>query len=222
MTPIQLHSDFAARCVVDSQQLPWLASPSPLVQRRMLERDGGEIARATSVVRYEPGACFDAHTHELGEEILVLEGGFGDAHGDYGPGCYIRNPPGSRHAPFSSEGCTMFVKLRQLDPQETQRVVIDTRSAPWAAGRLPGLTVLPLAGFGTEHTALVRWAPGTFFQPHRHFGGEEILVLEGVFSDEHADYPAGHWIRSPHLSQHQPFSREGCVIWVKTGHLPAD
>lgn len=222
MNPIQLHTDYTSRCVVDSTCLPWLESPSPLVRRRMLERDGGEVARATSLVRYEPGSRFDGHTHALGEEILVLDGGFGDAQGEYGPGSYIRNPPGSQHAPFSSHGCTMFVKLRQLDPRETQRVVIDTRRARWSPGRVPGLTVLSLAGFGTEHTALVRWAPGTFFQPHRHFGGEEILVLEGVFSDEHGHYPAGHWIRGPHLSQHQPFSREGCLIWVKTGHLPAD
>ncbi len=220
MNPIQLHTDYAVRCVVNSHQLPWLESPSPLVLRRMLERDGGEVARATSVVRYEPGARFETHTHALGEEILVLEGGFGDGQGNYGPGCYIRNPPDSRHAPFSSVGCTMFVKLRQLDPRETQRVVIDTGRAAWVAGRVPGLTVLPLAGFATEHTALVRWAPGTVFQAHRHFGGEEILVLEGVFSDERGDYPAGYWIRSPHLSSHRPFSREGCLIWVKTGHLP--
>ncbi len=223
MNPIQLHTDYALRCVVDSNDLPWLDSPAAQVRRRMLERDGGEVARATSIVRYEPGARFAAHTHALGEEILVLDGGFGDAHGEYGAGSYVRNPPGSDHAPFSGQGCTMFVKLRQLDPRETQRVVIDTRhAASWSPGRVPGLSVLPLAGFGTEHTALVRWAPGTVFQPHRHDGGEEILVLEGVFSDEHGNYPAGTWIRSPHLSQHQPFSRDGCLIWVKTGHLPAE
>jgi anti-sigma factor ChrR (cupin superfamily) len=82
-----------------------------------------------------------------------------------------------------------------------------------------GLKVLPLNTFETQNTALVRWAPQTFFNPHRHWGGEEILVIEGVFSDEHGDYPAGSWLRSPHMSQHQPFSREGCLILVKTGHL---
>jgi hypothetical protein len=64
----------ALRAVVDSTALPWHASPCAQVQRRLLERDGGEVARATSVVRYAPGARFDAHLHELGEEILVLEG----------------------------------------------------------------------------------------------------------------------------------------------------
>jgi anti-sigma factor ChrR (cupin superfamily) len=89
------------------------------------------------------------------------------------------------------------------------------------SGLVAGLTVLPLSEFGTQHTAMVRWAPGTFFNPHRHHGGEEIFVVEGVFSDEHGSYPAGSWLRSPHLSQHQPFSRKGCLILVKTGHLLA-
>jgi anti-sigma factor ChrR (cupin superfamily) len=65
----------------------------------------------------------------------------------------------------------------------------------------------------------VRWAPQTYFNPHRHYGGEEIFLVDGVFEDEHDRYPAGSWIRSPHMSSHQPFSKEGCTIFVKTGHL---
>ncbi|MEL6688355.1 MAG: cupin domain-containing protein, partial [Pseudomonadota bacterium] len=64
--------------------------------------------------------------------------------------------------------------------------------------------------------------PDTYFQPHTHFGGEEILVLQGMFSDETGDYPAGSWLRSPHMSRHTPFSKEGCLIYVKTGHLPTE
>jgi anti-sigma factor ChrR (cupin superfamily) len=219
MNPVQIHADETERCVVDSEQLDWLASPQCQVQRRLLARDGGEVARATSIVRYAPGARFAAHVHALGEEILVLDGTLSDELGDYGPGSYLKNPPGSSHAPYSSDGCTLFVKLRHLQPQDSERVVVDTRHARWRQGMVAGLTVLPLSEFGTTHTALVRWAPGTFFNPHRHYGGEEIFVVEGVFEDEHGRYPQGCWIRSPHLSQHQPFSREGCLILVKTGHL---
>jgi len=222
MQELLLNADLTQRCVVDSTQLPWLGSPLPGVQRRLLARDGGEVARATSVVRYAPGARFYAHEHELGEEILVLEGTLSDVLGDYCPGTFIKNPPGSNHAPFSESGCTLFVKLRHLDPLDPHRVVVPTRQVPWRQGLVPGLTVLPLWEFGPCHTAMVRWAPGTFFNPHRHFGGEEIFVVEGVFSDEHGDYPQGSWLRSPHLSQHQPFSREGCLILVKTGHLLDD
>ncbi|MDD2875195.1 MAG: cupin domain-containing protein [Azoarcus sp.] len=217
---MHINADFTQRAVVHHPDLPWVSSPAGGVERRMLERDGEEVARATSIVRYLPGARFERHLHELGEEIFVLEGTFSDESGDYGAGTYLRNPPGSSHAPHSATGCVLFVKLRHINPADRAHLAIDTTTATWYPGLVPGLSVLPLAEFGTEHTALVRWAPGTYFNPHRHYGGEEILVIDGVFEDEFGRYPAGTWIRSPHLSQHKPFSREGCTILVKTGHLP--
>lgn len=198
--------------------LPWTGSPEPGVKRRLLERVGAEVARATSIVRYEPGARFPAHGHDLGEEIFVLDGIFSDETGDYPAGTYIMNPPGSAHAPFSESGCTLFVKLRHLGPEQTEREVVDTNVAPWLQGLVPGLHVMPLMRQGTGST-LVRWAPQTYFSAHRHYGGEEIFVVSGVFEDEHGIYPEGSWIRSPHMSLHQPFSKEGCTIFVKTGHL---
>ncbi len=214
-----LNTDFSQRVVLDTLALPWQASPSPKVWRRQLERDGGECARATSIVRYDPGARFPEHGHEFGEEIIVLDGVFSDQHGDHGPGTYVKNPPGSRHAPFSVDGCTLFVKLRHLDPADRGRVIVNFRQDKWYPGMVAGLTVLPLSEFATQHTAMVRWAPETYFNPHRHYGGEEIFVVEGTFADEFGEYPAGSWLRSPHLSMHKPFSREGCLIFVKTGHL---
>jgi anti-sigma factor ChrR (cupin superfamily) len=71
-------------------------------------------------------------------------------------------------------------------------------------------------------TSLVRYAPGSAFPEHAHPMGEEILVLSGVFEDEHGAYPAGSWLRSPHLSRHAPFTREGARILVKVGHLDED
>lgn len=217
-----LNADTTQRAVIDQASLPWVDSPVPGVKRRMLEREGAEVARATSIVSYAPGSSFHRHTHGLGEEILVLDGIFSDETGDYGAGCYLKNPAGSAHAPTSKTGCTLFVKLRHLDPDDQHQVAVDTSSAQWLPGLVPGLSVLPLSSFGTQNTAMVRWAPGTRFQPHRHFGGEEIYVLDGVFEDENGRYPAGTWLRSPHLSAHQPFSAEGCTIFVKTGHLAPD
>jgi anti-sigma factor ChrR (cupin superfamily) len=214
-----LNADFGARVVIDTRVAPWIASPEPGVERKLLDRVGGEVARATSIVRYGPGSAFASHEHALGEEFLVLAGTFADEGGEYPTGTYVRNPPGSRHRPFSTSGCELFVKLRQFRTDDSSRVVIDTRRAEWRPGLVSGLSVLALHEFGAEHVALVRWAPGTRFQAHTHWGGEEILVLEGVFSDEYGDYPAGSWIRSPHGSRHQPSSDPGCLIYVKVGHL---
>lgn len=215
---MNIHSDYTQRVVLRHQELPWVASPVTGVERRLLDRIGDETARATSIVRYQPGARFDAHSHPLGEEIFVLEGVLSDDDGDYPAGTYLMNPPGSVHSPFSEIGCVLFVKLRHLGSDPLEREVVDTHQAPWLQGLVPGLTVMPLMRQGTGST-LVRWAPQTYFSPHRHYGGEEIFVIEGTFEDEHGIYPAGSWIRSPHMSLHQPFSRQGCTIFVKTGHL---
>ena len=217
--PTQLHADPGRRVVVYSGALPWHPSPLAGVERRLLERDGGEVARATSIVHYAPASRFSPHHHGCGEEFLVLEGVFCDEHGDYGPGTYVRNPVGSAHAPFSEGGCTILVKLRQMDAADLARVVIDTGHATFVPGLVAGLSVLPLHGFGLERVALVRWEPGTRFPLHAHPGGEEIFVLEGVFEDEQGAYPAGTWLRNPAGSRHAHFSSRGCLIWVKTGHL---
>src|SRR4029434_3257451 len=65
---MKINADLGQRAVVYSEELPWVASPLPGVDRRMLERDGEEVARATSVVRYAPNSSFDAHVHGGGEE----------------------------------------------------------------------------------------------------------------------------------------------------------
>ena len=106
---------------------------------------------------------------------------------------------------------------------DVRPVRIDTRKAPWRPGLVPGLQVQPLHEHDGVSTALVRWAPHTRFNAHAHPGGEEILVLEGLFRDEHGEYPAGSWLRSPRWSRHAPFTgAEGALIYVKVGHLGAE
>lgn len=216
-----INADYDERVVVRPDTHEWTPSPAAGVERVMLDRIGGEVARATSLVRYAPNSRFDRHTHDAGEEFIVLDGVFSDEHGDYPAGTYVRNPPGSAHSPRTEDGCVIFVKLRQFSPDDHARKVVSTTKTAFFPGPAPGLSVLPLHSHGPENVALVRWAPGTRFNGHRHWGGEEILVLDGVFQDEHGDYPKGTWLRSPHLSEHTPFSEEGCLIYVKTGHLAA-
>lgn len=216
---MRLNADFSQRVVIRPQDYNWVQSPATGVERMMLDRIGQEVARATTIVRFAPESYFEAHTHGGGEEFLVLEGVFSDESGDYPAGSYVRNPIGTSHKPHTKEGCTILVKLYQFDATDTEQFHIDTRTAEFRPGLVDGLSVLPLHTAVNENVALVRWAPGTRFTAHRHWGGEEIFVLEGTFADEHGTYPAGTWLRSPHLSEHKPFSDEGCLIYVKTGHL---
>jgi len=220
---MNVNDDFSIPAVVDTNKLVWIQSPAAGVERKFLDRVGKEIARASSLVRYAPNSSFAPHTHDGGEEILVLDGTFSDENGDYPAGTYLRNPPNSFHSPHSKDGCTIFVKLRQFRENDSAAVRINTTAANWYPGLVNGLSVMPLHEFDGVGTALVRWAPNTIFRPHVHPGGEEILVLEGVFHDENGSYPKGTWIRSPRYSKHAPFTKsEGAVIYVKTGHLDVD
>ncbi len=215
-----LHMDFKQRIVVNTTQQNWEKSPAAGVWRKKLAREEAEQGHATSLVKFEPGSSFTEHDHPLGEEIIVLEGIFSDHTGDYPAGSYLRNPKGFKHAPFSHDGCIIFVKLHQFQKDDYQHICLKTTEHSWRQGQ-GGLQVMPLHSHNGENTALVKWPAGERFTAHRHFGGEEIFVLQGEFCDEHGRYPQGTWIRSPHLSQHFPFVEEETIIWVKTGHLLA-
>ena len=120
---MQLNADFTQTVFVADQDNPWRASPSAGVERKMLDRIGAEVARATTIVRFAPGSAFAPHTHDGGEEYIVLDGVFQDEAGDFPVGTYVRNPPTSRHTPRSEPGATIFVKLHQFDDDDTEMVV---------------------------------------------------------------------------------------------------
>ena len=219
---MQVNADLDQRAVLRTEEMAWVDSPMAGVQRRMLERDGEDgDRRATSVVRYAPNSHFSPHTHGGGEEFLVLAGTFSDDRADYPAGTYVRNPPGSRHEPHSRDGTTIFVKLQQFDPDDAAHVVIDTKTRPWTAGPVAGLQLMPLHSHGPERVLLQRWAAGTRMERRDQRGGEEIFVLAGSLEDEHGSYPKGAWLRNPPGSVPERWSRDGCELYVKTGHLGA-
>jgi anti-sigma factor ChrR (cupin superfamily) len=150
----------------------------------------------------------------------VLEGIFSDEHADYPAGSYVRNPIGTAHTPhIGPEGATILVKLCQFDPDDTDQKAIDTRGASFEDGPAPGVEVLRLHGHGAETVRLLRFAPGAQLTSQA-FGGEEVYVIDGILQDEAGRYPAGTWLRNPPRSAHARRSDEGCLVWVKTGHLP--
>lgn len=215
----ELNADRSLRVVVETANLQWETSEADGVLRRRLERLKGDPEPVTTLVRYLPGSSYSPHRHVNGEEIFVLQGTFSDNHGHYHAGSYLRNPAGSNHAPYSQEGCTIFVKLQQFQSNDSQQVNIQTQNQPWLPGLVEGLSVMPLHEHNGEHVALVKWEANTIFQTHTHIGGEEVFVLEGTFEDEFGTYPPGTWLRNPPNSDHTPFTKEGCLIFVKTGHL---
>jgi anti-sigma factor ChrR (cupin superfamily) len=217
-----INADFTQRIVVATNDLPWTPSPQAGVERRFLDRVGGEVARATSLVRYAPHSVFPSHSHGLGEEFLVLEGVFSDEHGDYPSGTYVRNPPGSSHAPRTEPGCTILVKLRQMPASESRRVVIDTATAPWRRSDVEGheRQLLYASVVTGEMVTLEKLAAGAALPATRHEGGEELFLLTGTLADDHGRYGAGTWMRTPAGAGGRLVSPEGAVYWAKRGHLP--
>ena len=215
---MELNADFNKRAVVHSADVAWVASPMAGVDRRMLDRIGGEVARATTIVRYAPGSSFSSHVHTGGEEFLVLEGVFQDEHGDFPAGSYIRNPPQSSHTPGSEPGCTIFVKLWQFDLRDRTHVRVDTnkmRFLPTA----DGVEVMPLFSDGREDVVLECWAPGTEVAL-AEAGGLELLVLKGGFSEEGETFRPGSWLRLPKGSAARALAgADGAKVWIKRGHL---
>ena len=216
-----LNQNFHEKVVMQSSQFESVPSPCDGVIRTLLERsEDSEYAISTTLVEFQPDSRFDEHIHDHGEELFVIEGTFSDEYGDYPEGTYIRNPNGTKHSPFSKKGCKLFVKLRQFDNKDDKRIIINTNKQSWLPGLVKGLEVMPLHNFEHENTALVKWDKNTQFNFHQHFGGEEILVLNGTFYDEFGSYPKLTWIRNPHMSKHTPYTLDdGALIFVKTGHL---
>ena len=164
----------------------------------------------------------DPHDHELGEEFIVLDGVFSDNTGDFGAGTYVRNPVGSRHAPWSKPGTTIFVKLAQFDPADQSVVRLDTESAEWIDGPVDGIEVLPLHSYDTEQIRLVRLEPDTKLPDIADEGGTEIFVVQGsVTSTTGRRFEERDWLRLPPGTPMALSSEMGATLYIKTGHLLA-
>lgn len=219
---MELNADFSRRAVVHAARLPWTPSPMPGVERRMLDRIGDEVARATSIVRYAPKSHFSPHVHGGGEEFLVLEGVFQDEHGDYPVGSYVRNPPRSSHTPGSETGCVIFVKLWQFDPEDRTPIRIDTSKAQLVSvADRSGVEWLPLFRDSREEVRVERWAPNAHVVLSSP-GGIELLVLDGECVEGGESLTSLSWLRLPPSSTlDTKAGPSGCRVWMKKGHLAA-
>ncbi len=217
-----LNADLSIRTSVHAGRQDWVPSPSKGVERRMLFRIGEEKARATSIVRYAAHSRFPWHMHPGGEEFLVLEGVFQDERGDYPPGSYVRNPPGTSHTPASEKGCVIFVKLWQFRKDDVEKVVY---LPPNDNGRQKGdnsATSINLFNNAHEHVALEHWNPDTPVQIQNP-AGLELLVVSGSFAVGQETFEPLSWLRLPagmDLNAHTQSG--GCLVWLKAGPLLQD
>ncbi|WP_120500823.1 cupin domain-containing protein [Roseovarius sp. EL26] len=215
---MELNTDFSKRIAVHSAGEPWVASPVAGVDRRMLDRIGGEVARATTIVRFAPDSAFSPHVHTGGEEFFVLEGVFQDEHGDFPAGSYIRNPPESSHTPGSAPGCVIFVKLWQFDMKDRTHNRVDTNKMRFIR-QGPDTEVLPLFSDEHEDVVLERWAPGAGIPLHAPKGAE-ILVLEGGFEESDEAFKTHSWLRLPKGGDTTiKVGENGARVWIKRDHL---
>ncbi len=213
---MQLFADLNQPANVDANKVEWVASPLAGVERRMLERDGDEVARATSIVRYAPDSFFSPHSHTGGEEYYVLSGVFSDESGDYPAGHYVRNPIGSSHKPFTKSGCEIYVKLRQMQPADQSYVVVDTLTSNTI--EVNQVVTLPLHRFEAEEVMIRQLMVGDEYR-EESMSGLEILILSGKAIIEAEQRNQGHWFRWPAQQSITITAKENLRLLVKKNHL---
>lgn len=219
MSDTNINLDFSKSLIIETEMMDWSPSPLKGVERRRLEREEAEAGRATSIVRYEPGSSFSSHTHGGGEEYLVLEGTFSDQSGDYGEGYYVRNPPGSSHAPHSEKGCTIFVKLCQMQETGEPQLNIDTNQTDWIAGESEGHSLMPLFENEREVVQLEKLEPGHELELETSDRRIEILMLDGEVELDGKSLSKSTWIRLPIGSKAVMKTKSECRFWSKRGNI---
>ncbi|MFC3614915.1 cupin domain-containing protein [Lutimaribacter marinistellae] len=215
---MRVNADFSERTLVRFDENDWVPSPMAGVERKMLDRIGDEVARATTIVRFAPGSAFSAHTHDGGEEYLVLDGTFQDEDGDFPIGSYVRNPPTSSHTPAAQDGATILVKLHQFDLRDRKQVQIDSGKADWTE-TAEGVVALPLHEDDRETVVMERWEPGVT-RALDASGGLEVFVIEGAITEGGDSLNRWDWLRLPVGTRFEAAAGpEGARVWIKTGHL---
>lgn len=217
---MKINAEFEKRVVVHSEELPWVESPMAGVSRRPLDRVGGEVARATTIVRYAPGSKFSPHVHTGGEEFVVLDGVFQDEHGDFPAGSYIRNPPQSSHTPGSEPGCVIFVKLWQFDMADRTHVRLNTNFMGSVNSRQQeGVSVTPLYIDDMEEVILLTLKPNAPVNLEAEHG-LECLVLDGQIDESGETLTKHSWLRLPEGSEfNAKTGGADTKLWIKRNHL---
>lgn len=216
---MRIRDNLSEPVIVHAAKLKWVPSPAAGVDRRMLFRIGGEVARATSIVRYAPNSAFPRHTHDGGEEIIVLEGVFQDEHGDYPAGSYFRNPPGTSHVPGSKAGCTIFVRLWQFRHGDQAQIVRQPGEGQPIEPRSGAASATVLFDDGHDAVRLEDWVSGESVAVDNQ-RGLEFLVLSGGLTFGSETLEPQSWGRLPAgTGLKATVAPQGAKIWIKDAPL---
>jgi hypothetical protein len=121
----------------------------------------------------------------------VLDGVFQDEHGDYPAGSYVRNAPGTSHAPCSDVGCVILVKLWQFDPNDRHSLALraDELGAQHSS-------LVSLFRDAREEVRIELWSANA---PLAHLDAKRGLELRA--RDDHSvDMRSGSWQHSAHAA----------------------
>ncbi len=211
----QINSDCSLFVSVNTEQISWQNSPMSGVQRKRLELIGIKKPQITTIVKFAPESYFELHEHDGGEEILVLDGIFSDVKGDFGPGFYVRNPPGTTHRPFSKNGCTILVKLRQFNEGDQLQFAVNTNDSVWFSTDTNDVEKLPLHQYKNEQVVMYRFNDNSDAIEFNFFQSSEIYVMEGNIDIFNTNYAAGSWLRYPANTAIKIGSKNEACIWMK-------
>ncbi|RXJ74625.1 cupin [Veronia nyctiphanis] len=213
---------FEQRVVIKTESLPWQADSLSGVYYKPLAYEKNTRGHDTRFVRVAPGTEIDC-VGSAGEEILVVNGEcrflVDDKTLNARQGCYLRVPHGKSFKLMTHSGCLFLEKRNQFCATDSKTVFTDMALSTWTEAQ-GNLRMLTLHEFNGEQVALIQWPAGQHFFSISHFCGEEVFVLSGEYRDEFGRYPAGTWMRNPHMFEYNPFCQEDTLLWIKVGHLP--
>jgi hypothetical protein len=218
----EVNVDFNIPVSVETKLIDWQMSSINGNNKKYFERFERTKYYITVLIQFPAGRTFRKFGHEGGMELLVLSGVFSDSDGDYGAGSYVRNPAGTYHQPFTSNGCTVLLKLGRFQPMDRKRVVIDTMNSAhrWLPVADPGVSRLALHHFSEEDIYLYRIRSECWITFKHENHGLELFICNGSISVKGDLYVPGDWLRYPVGSKVKVSAVGDVCLYVKKCFFP--
>ena len=212
----EINADFNVSVSVETNINEWRVS-SITGNKKYFERIEKNKLCLTMLAQFPAGRGFKKFGYERGVEFFVISGVFSDSEGDYSAGCYVRNPAGTYHEPFTRNGCTVLFKLGQFQPLDRKRIVIESKkpTVRWLPVGEPGVSRLALHHFSEEVINLYRIRSECWLTFKHQKYGLELFVCEGAITVSGKRYETGDWLRYPAGSRVKVSAIGDVCLYVK-------